>query len=140
MDNRIFFLLSKTENTMTVYLKKQFYGAGLKVTPVQLGILFLLKTRNRQTMTEISQELGTDNSAVTRSIDRLEKSGFVERNNSSNDRREYHITITGTGIAETEKSKKVIAAVNKKIESEFSSKELDEFKKTLVKMNLLFRQ
>lgn len=139
MDNRIYFLLTKTENSMNVHIKQQFTKAGLKITPVQLGILFLLKAKNRQSMTEISQGLGTDNSAVTRSVDRMEKSGFVERNNSANDRREYHITITDAGIAETERAKKVIAEVNKKIENEFSSKELEDFKKTLLKMNSLFR-
>ena len=139
MDNRIFFLLTKTENAVNVYIKQQFSKAGLKVTPAQLGILFILKKRNSQTMTELSQELGTDNSAVTRAVDRLEKSGLVERNNSADDRREYHITITNAGVDETERVRKVIVAINKKITDEFSSKELDDFKKTLVKMHSLFR-
>ena len=139
MDNRLFFLITKTENAMNVYIKQQFLKAGLKVTPGQLAILFLLKGKNRQTMTELSQSLETDNSAVTRSIDRLERAGLVERNSSASDRREYRITITGDGISETERVGKVIAAVNKKIESEFSSKELDAFKATLLKMYSIFR-
>ena len=140
MDNRLFYLLSKAENSMTVYVKQQLAKAGLKVTPGQLGILFLLKGRNRQTMTELSRELGTDNSAVTRTVDRLEKAGMVQRNNSSGDRRECHITVTEAGVAETERAKKVITDVNEKIESEFSSGELDDFKKTLVKMDSMFRK
>lgn len=139
MENRLFFLLSKTENAFSVYIKQQFSMAGLKVTPGQLGILFLLKGNNRQSMTELSQQLGTDNSAVTRSVDRLEKSGMVERNSSASDRREYQITITEEGIAETERVRKVISAINKKIETVFTSKELDELKKTLEKMDALFR-
>jgi len=139
MDNRIFFLLTKTENAMNMYIKQQFAKAGVRVTPGQLGILFLLKGKNGQTMTELSHLLGTDNSAVTRAVDRLEKNGFVERNNSENDRREYRITITETGIAETVMVKRVIATINKKIENEFPAGELDEFKKTLVKMHSIFR-
>lgn len=139
MDNRVFFLITKTENAMNVYIKQQFLKAGLKVTPAQLAILFLLKGKNGQTMTELSQGLETDNSAVTRSIDRLERAGLVERNSSATDRREYRITITGDGISETERVKRVIAAINKKIESEFSSKELDAFKATLLKMYSIFR-
>ena len=140
LDNRLFYLISKTENAISVYVKQQFAKSGLKVTPGQLGILFILKSRDRQSMSELSRELGTDNSAVTRSIDRLEKSGLVERNNSADDRREYHITITRAGLAETERVKGVIAAINKKIENEFSAKELDAFKMTLVKMDMLFRE
>ena len=139
MDNRIFFLMTKAENSMNVYIKQQFIKAGLKVTPSQLAVLFLLKAKNNQTMTELSQALGTDNSAVTRIIDRLEKSVLVERTSSSSDRREYQITITGEGISETERVKKVIAAINKKIENEFSMTELDVFKATLTKMDRLFR-
>lgn len=139
MDHRIFYFVTKTENAMNLYIKQQLSKAGLKVTPAQLAILFLLKAKNRQTMTELSQALETDNSAMTRSIDRLIKSGLVERNSSENDRREYHITITAEGISETDRVKKVITAINKKIENEFSSVELDDFKKTLVKMYSLFK-
>lgn len=140
MDNRIYFLLSKTGNAMSAHIKQQLLKNGLKVTPGQLGILFLLKSRNMLSMSELSRELGTDNSAVTRSIDRLEKNGLVQRNNSSDDRREYHITITAAGISETERVKDVIAAINKKIEREFSQKELDAFKTTLVRMDAMFRE
>lgn len=140
MDNRLFFLLSKAENMMSLYIKQQFASAGLKVTPGQMGILFLLKSENMQTMTDLSRELETDNSAITRSIDRLVKSGLVERNSSPADRREYLISITSEGLHETERVKKIIAAINKKIEKEFSSEELDAFKKTLLKMHLVFRE
>ena len=139
MDNRLFYLISKTENTMSVYIKQQFTKAGLKVTPGQLAILFLLKGKNRQTMTDISLGLGTDNSGMTRLIDRLEKNGLVERNNSTSDRREYHISITEEGITETERAKKVITAVNKKIENEFSLEELDDFRKKLIRIDSIFR-
>jgi DNA-binding MarR family transcriptional regulator len=125
---------------MSAHIKQQLLKKGLKVTPGQLGILFLLKSRNMQSMSELSRELDTDNSAITRSIDRLEKNGLVQRNNSSDDRREYHITITAAGISETERVKDVIAVINKKIEREFSQKELDAFKTTLARMDAMFRE
>lgn len=140
MDNRLFYLLTKTQNAMSIYIKQQFSNAGLKVTPSQLAILFILKNKNSQTMTELSLELDTDNSAVTRVVDRMEKSGLVQRNNSSNDRREYHITITDDGIAETERVKKVIAAINRKIENEIPAKEIVNLNKTLIKMYSLFKE
>lgn len=139
MENRIFFLLTKTQNTMSTYIKQQFSKKGFKVTPGQLAILFLLKEKNPQTMTELSLKLETDNSAITRAIDRMEKSGLVLRNNNLKDRREYYLTITDEGISETERVKKVISVINNKIENEFSSKELDDFKKTLLKMYTLFK-
>jgi len=131
--------MSKAENAMSVYIKQEFTKAGLKVTPAQLGILFLLKSKNGRSMTELSRELGTDNSAVTRAVDRLEKSGLVNRNGSDSDRREYSIVITRTGLGETESAKRVIAAINKKIESEIPASELDSFKNTLVKLESIFK-
>jgi len=140
MDNRLFFLITRTENAISIYVKQQLVKAGLKVTPGQLGILFLLKNRDMQTMGELSIELETDNSAITRSIDRLEKSGLVSRKMNINDRREINIAITESGLFETEKAKKVIAGINKKIELEFSVEELNTFKKNLIKMTMLFRE
>jgi DNA-binding MarR family transcriptional regulator len=138
MESRIYYLITKTENVMTVYLRQQFQKAGLKVTPAQLGLLFLLKGRDGRTMTELSRELSMDNSAITRAVDRLEKSGLVERNNSADDRREYRITITKTGIAETDGAKKIIAAVNRKIGIEFSQTELDNLSRSLLKLSGIF--
>ena len=139
MEKRIYYLLTKTENAMSVHIRQRFSEAGLKVTPAQLGILFLLKGGDGRTMTELSRELGTDNSAVTRAVDRLQKSGLVERNSDTGDRREYRITITGAGVDETAKAVGIIAGINGKIASEFSAGELDDFRKTLVRMYDLFR-
>lgn len=139
MEERIYYLLTRTETAMSNYIRQQFAGAGLGVTPAQLGILFLLKGKDGRTMTELGRELGTDNSAVTRAVDRMEKSGLVERRNNSNDRREYCITITETGIRETARARKIIDSINAKISAGFSQPELDALRKGLVKMYGLFK-
>ncbi|HPJ37934.1 MAG TPA: MarR family transcriptional regulator [Spirochaetota bacterium] len=138
MDTRLYFMLAKAENAMTVYIKKQLSLAGLNVSPGQLGILFLLKDRNGQTMSELSAALETDNSAVTRAVDRLEKSGLAARQMNLNDRREYHIVITEQGINETVKAIPVIAAVNALIDSEFTKDEVDIFRSVITRMNCMF--
>ncbi|WP_300673060.1 MarR family transcriptional regulator [Desulfoluna sp.] len=139
MDNRLFFMLSKAENSLKVYIKQQLTKAGLKVSPGQLGILFLLRERNSRTMSELSRALETDNSAVTRTVDRLEKSGFVKRKMNEKDRRQFFITITESGITETVKASTVIDAVNKKIDSEFYERQIEIFKEVLSGINLLFK-
>jgi DNA-binding MarR family transcriptional regulator len=129
MDNRLYFMLAKAENAMTVYIKKQLSRAGLKASPGQLGILFLLKDRNGRTMSELSAALETDNSAVTRSVDRLERSGFAARRVNPRDRREYHIVITSQGIDETEKAVPVIIAINEMMGSAFNPEENNDFQR-----------
>ncbi len=139
MENRIYYLLTKTESVMNSYIKQQLAGAGLKATPAQLGLLFLLKGKDGRTMTELSRDLEMDNSAVTRAVDRLEKSGLAERNSSSGDRREYRIMITESGISETEEAKKIIASVNAKISEVFPQGELELLSSGLLKLFNLFR-
>ncbi len=139
MDNRLYLMLSKLNNSFTVHIKKELRGAGLKVSPGQLGILFLLKMKDSRTMSDLSMALETDNSAITRTVDRLEKSGFVRRQINENDRREFHILITGPGIEETKKARDVIDSVNRKIGTGFSEKELSVFKDIVVRMNSMFR-
>lgn len=139
MENRIYYLLTRTESLMNSYIKQQLSGAGLKVTPAQLGLLFLLKGKDGRTMTELSRDLGMDNSAVTRAVDRLEKSTLVERKSSSGDRREYRIMITESGIAETEEAKKVITSLNAKISESFPQEELEILSNGLLKLFSLFK-
>lgn len=139
MENRIYYLLTRTESLMNSYIKQQLSGAGLKVTPAQLGLLFLLKGKDGRTMTELSRDLGMDNSAVTRAVDRLEKSALVERKSSSGDRREYRIMITESGIAETEEAKKVITSLNAKISESFPQEELEILSNGLLKLFSLFK-
>ncbi len=139
MDDRIYYLLTKTENAMTNYIRQQFTSAGLDVTPAQLGILYLLKGKGGCTMTELSRDLNTDNSGITRAVDRLEKAGLVERKSSTGDRREYCVTITRAGIDETVHAREIIDAINHKISTAFTQAELDLFRKSLIKMNNLMR-
>ena len=140
MDNRLYFMLAKAENAMTVYIKNQLTRAGLKASPGQLGILFLLKERNGQTMSELSAALETDNSAVTRSVDRLEKSGLAARKVNPHDRREYHIVITSQGIDETEKAIPVIAAINAMMDSALNPAEMVIFNDVICRINQMFKE
>lgn len=49
------------------------------------------------TMACLSRELGIDPGAMTRSLDRLEAKGLVQRERSATDRRVVHITLTPAG-------------------------------------------
>ncbi|MHC1744510.1 MAG: MarR family winged helix-turn-helix transcriptional regulator [Syntrophobacteraceae bacterium] len=130
-DDRLIFLLSKAHNKLQNHLKGQLAAAGLRITVVQAGILFLLKQRDGQTMTELSQSLSTDNSAVTGLVDRLEKLGLILRKMSPNDRRAYLIHITPDGLEEIGKAKAVIRRANEEIKEGFTPEEIDAFRRVL---------
>ncbi|MCP4137920.1 MAG: MarR family transcriptional regulator [bacterium] len=130
-DDRLLFLMSRTQHVLQNYLKNEFSAAGVKISPAQMGILFLLKLQNGQTMTELSRKLGIDNSTITGFIDRMVKAGFVTREQNPNDRRQNLITITEEGITEINKAKIVSNRVNEKVKEGFSPEEINIFKNVL---------
>ncbi len=129
-DDRLIYLISRAQHSLMTYLKKELSAKGASITPVQAGILFLLR-KNELTMTGLSQILSIDNSAITGLVDRLEKSGLAERTSNPNDRRTFLIRITEKGKAEIDRAHVIIKKVNAEIKSGFSAEEMETFKRVL---------
>ena len=130
-DDRLIYLVFTAQQKLRTYLKNALDMEEIRVTPAQTGILFLLKRREGQSMTELSQLLSIDNSTITGLIDRLEKSGFVSRKVSPTDRRIFNIYLTTQGMKEINRAKTVIRRVNEEIKTGFSEQEIESFKKVL---------
>ena len=129
-DDRLIYLISRAQHGLMTHLKKALNAEGTNITPVQAGILFLLR-KTAHTMTELSRILSIDNSAITGLVDRLEKSGLAERTANPNDRRAYLIRITDKGKNEIDRAHVIIKKVNEEIKSGFSADEMETFKKVL---------
>ncbi|MEJ5360768.1 MAG: MarR family transcriptional regulator [Spirochaetota bacterium] len=140
MEQRLYYSLNKTQNSLHQYVKHILQKKGLKASPAQLGIMFLLQEKNNLSMSYISNVLELDNSAITRSIDRLEKFGFVKRLINNNDRREFSIEITERGLLEIQKAQKVIKEINNFIESKIKKERLVAFKEILDELNGILRK
>ena len=130
-DDRLIFLVFTAQQKLRTYLKNAMSEAGVTITPAQSGILFLLKSKNGQTMSELSQVLTLDNSTLTGLVDRLERSGFVKRSAGSLDRRASHVFITDKGGEEIERARAVVNRVNEQIKGDFTQSEVEAFKKIL---------
>ena len=72
-----------------------------------------------------------ENATVTGLVDRLEKSGCVERRNNPHDRRAYRIYLTEKGYRIARESLPVVKKVNDEIKAGYSQEEVDAFKKVL---------
>lgn len=140
MEHRLYYSLAKTQNSLHQYIKHILHKKGLKASPAQLAIMFLLQGKNNVSMSYISNVLELDNSAITRSIDRLEKFGFVKRVLNNNDRREFSIEITEQGLSEIQKAQKAIKEINLFIESKIKKERLVVFKEILDDLNSLLRE
>lgn len=130
-DDRLIYLVFMAQQKMRTYITNALLAEGIKVTLVQAGILFILQERDGRTMTELSQTLAVENPTLTGLIDRLERSGFVVRKASSEDRRSFKIYLTPEGIREGERVKPVIKRINDEIKSGYSKEEVEVFKKVL---------
>jgi len=140
MEQRLYYSLARTQNSLHQYVKHILQKKRLKASPAQLAIMFLLHEKNNVSMSYISNELELDNSAITRSIDRLEKYGFVKRVINNNDRRAFAIEITESGMSEIQKAQKVIKEINNFIESKIKKERLAAFKEILDELNSILRE
>ena len=130
-DDRLIYQLFMAQQKLRTYITKALLTEGIKVTLGQAGILFLLRRDDGQTMTDLSRALAVKNATLTGLIDRLERSAFVRRKASVNDRRSIRIFITAEGIEECDKAEPVVKRANQAIKSGFSQKEVDVFKRVL---------
>jgi len=130
-DDRLIYLIFSAQHKLRAYLKNEMAEAGVSITPAQSGILFLLRKKDGQTMSELSSVLSLDNSTLTGLVDRLERSGFVKRNASAADRRASLVFITDRGGEEIERARVVIRRVNDRIREGFAEGEIESFKKVL---------
>jgi DNA-binding MarR family transcriptional regulator len=85
------------------------------LTFIQRSLLKFLSQKGQISMTELSNLLFVKKPAMTRIIDRLEKSGLVKRLRIHGDRRGYKIALTGKGKKRVGKLNKVPLNVLNKI-------------------------
>ena len=63
MPDRLIFMLSKVQNRLGSYLKKELKKKGVELSPGQIGILLVLDRERQTTMGNLSQTLEIDNAA-----------------------------------------------------------------------------
>ncbi len=130
-DDRLIYLLSIAQQTLKDHTNRTLTDKGGKVTLAQAGILFLLKERDGQYMSEMGQVIGVDNSAMTRLVDRLERAGLVKRQIDPQNRRAILILLTPAGRKEAAQALTVVKFINEEIKKDYSPAEVDVFKKIL---------
>jgi len=93
--------LRKTSRVMTQFYDKLLAPSGINIT--QLALLRTISVGNSSTISEISREMYMDRTTLTRSLELLEKQGFIQIQSSS-DRRKRIVTITSKGRAQISKA------------------------------------
>lgn len=114
------------------FIKKVFYDHDisqlkLNINNTQTQILMLVSENSEKSMSEISLMTGLEKSSFTRSVDCLEKNGFITRNPSGSDRRIIQLSLTARGTRAAKQIKEDFEIYLNSLISDFSSKEKKEF-------------
>jgi DNA-binding MarR family transcriptional regulator len=131
-EDSIGFLLKRVGNQLTITIDRGL--AAFDMTHAQLGIFLKLLHGRANTGADLARELMTDTGSMTRSLDRLEEKGFVQRKRSSEDRRIIQVELTDKGRQLADQMIQVVVdALNHHLRG-FTSQEISQFKYFLRRM------
>lgn len=97
LDSIIFYSIDRAIKSYRQYAQKQIKKAGLEITIDQWLVIKNIIEKPGITQSEIAERSFKDNASVTRIIDLLVKSGYLERNSNEADRRRYVLEVTKKG-------------------------------------------
>lgn len=129
--NRILYLISRSVSRLKYYSIKRFSDQGINMSPSQMGILFFLNIKGEMNMSALSSSMGLDNSTLTRLVDKLLLTGFVERIPNPADRRGLLVRITDKGRQEGVRAAAISQEINGEILEGFTEAEIEIFIRVL---------
>ena len=94
-ENSIFFLLNKASQHGSRYWTAKI--APFNITSVQGMVLVFLREQDRVTATQLGGRVRIDSATLTGVLDRLEATGWVQRQKKPDDRRAHLVCLTPDG-------------------------------------------
>ena len=107
------------------------YMASTSLAMIVLNIDMLEGTPS----TQLGPNMGMESTSLSRSLNKLEESGYITRKPDPKDKRKSIIHLTKSGLDGREVAKEIVLDFNKKVFSHFDKSEMDTFFKILKKIN-----
>ena len=132
------------EDTVDYNIRKTWYNitkmynrtASEYMASMSLGMIILnIDITEGTPSTQLGPNMGMEATSLSRSLNKLEEAGVIERKPDSNDKRKSVIHLTPLGMDWREVAKEVVLKFNTKIFSHFEKKEMDTFFNILKKIN-----
>lgn len=118
----------------------RFKQAGIDMTAEQWGVILVLRNSEPLTQSQISELLYLEKSSVSRSIDGLEKRGWIERQRSPTDNRSKIVILTEKSLGVVEQCEGIAANVLQEAQQGIDDAELHTSKQSLSKVITSLRQ
>lgn len=93
-ENLIGYNIGKASHLMINAFHRSLQQLGLDITLPQVGILHFIRCTGDSNQQELAEVMDKDKSAILRSIDVLERKGYVKRTADVTDRRKNIVTVT----------------------------------------------
>ena len=107
------------------------YMASTSLAMIVLNIDMLEGTPS----TQLGPNMGMESTSLSRSLNKLEESGYITRKPDPKDKRKSIIHLTKSGLEGREVAKEIVLDFNNKVFSHFDRSEMDTFFKILKKIN-----
>lgn len=134
LNNVIFYNIEQAIKTYRMYAQKQIKSHNLKITIDQWLVLKSLRENPNATQQELGETVFKDTASITRIIDLLVKSEFVEREINLNDRRKFDLKITSNGEKILAETHSIVLENRKKALDGISENDIRILNKTLKKI------
>lgn len=122
LNNIIFYNIDKAIRTYRMFAMKKIREKGYKITIDQWLIIKSILENPEITQQELAKNVFKDNASVTRIIDLMVKSNYLNRKVDTNDRRKSILSVTKEGKDIIEKVQNIVLE-NRKIALEGINKE-----------------
>jgi len=132
------------EETVDYNIRKTWYNitkmynrtATEYMASMALGMIILnIDISEGTPSTQLGPNMGMEATSLSRSLNKLEAAGVIERKPDPNDKRKALIHLTPLGMDWREIAKGVVVEFNKKIQSHFKKEEMKTFFTILNKIN-----
>jgi len=132
------------EETIDYNIRKTWYSiskmynrtATEYMASMALGMIILnIDITEGTPSTQLGPSMGMEATSLSRSLNKLEDSGVIERRPDPNDKRKAVIHLTPLGMDWREVAKGVVIEFNETIQSHFKQEEMDTFFAILKKIN-----
>jgi len=134
LENITFYMIDKTIRTYRNYAQKKLREKGYKITIDQWLIIKAILQYPDIQQQDLAEKVFKDNASVTRIIELLVKSNYVEREVNQNDRRRSHLHVTDSGKRIIDDVQELILQNRKVTLSGVSERELEILNSTLLKI------
>ncbi len=139
-------LTMEPEETIDYNIRKTWYNitkmynrtATEYMASMALGMIILnIDIMEGTPSTQLGPSMGMEATSLSRSLNKLEDAGVIERKDDPDDRRKSVIHLTPLGMDWREVAKGVVIDFNQTIQSHFEKEEMDIFFAILKKINKL---